>query len=86
MRTNHSRQTRRATLCIRARSPRGHEAEISPNRAHAAADDDLLQVAARIADELELSADVIHELLWGPPRGVPRVDTPERGTIIQVHG
>lgn len=68
MRTNYNRQTRRATRCIRARSPRGHKPAISRKRAALTAHgDDLSQVAARIAEELDLSADAVDNLLWGVP-------------------
>ena len=67
MRASYNRQTRRATRCIRARSPRAHGIAISPRRAALTAQgDDLAQVAVRIAEELELSPDVIDDLLWGP--------------------
>ena len=84
VRTNYNRQTRRAAHCIKARSPRGHESAIAPRRAalrpHG---DDLAQVAARIAQELELSADVIDNLLGFHQVCEPRTfDFPQRGTII----
>jgi hypothetical protein len=63
-RPNYNRQTRRAARCVRAPSPRGNELAISPRRlALTAYGHDLAQVAARIADGLELSADVIDHLL-----------------------
>jgi hypothetical protein len=68
MRTNYNRQTRRAARCIRACRPRGHEPAISRKRAALTAQgDDLSQVAARIAEELDLSADAIDNLLPGMP-------------------
>jgi hypothetical protein len=77
VRANHNRQTRRAAHCIRARSPRGHESASLPSGANR---DDLAQVAARIAEELELSADAIDELLWGSaaPATTPGGDVRER--------
>jgi hypothetical protein len=69
VRTNYNRQTRRATRCIRARGPRGHKPAISRKRAALTAQgDDLSQVAARIAEELDLSPDAIDNLLSGAPR------------------
>lgn len=61
MRTNHyNRQARRAAHCIRARSPRDDYHAIPAD------DAELARVAARIAEELDLSPDVIDDLLWGP--------------------
>lgn len=60
---NHSRQARRAAHCIKAHSPRGHEELGLSSRGRGA---DLANVAARIAEELELSPDVLDDLLWGP--------------------
>jgi hypothetical protein len=64
VRANHySRQARRAAHCIKARNPGDREptmAAIGPDG------DELAQVAARIAEELDLSPDVIDDLLWGP--------------------
>ena len=69
MRTTYNRQTRRATRCIRARSPRGHRPAISPRGAAVTArSNELAQVAARVAEELDLSADAIDNLLWGMPQ------------------
>jgi len=66
MRANYNRQTRRATRCIKACSPRGYEHAVSPRWAPLTPNGDhLSQVAARIAEELELSPDAIDELLWG---------------------
>jgi hypothetical protein len=60
LRGNHSRQSRRASLCIKRRSSRGHRIAISPRRlALTAHGDDLARLAATVADELELSAEVI---------------------------
>ena len=64
MRANHyNRQSRRAARCIRARGPREYERAVPASEADA---DELAQVAARIAEELDLSPDVIDDLLWGP--------------------
>jgi hypothetical protein len=60
MTTQHSRQARRASRCVEARSPRGSE----PTDRH-----ELAQVAARIAGELELSPEKIHDLLFGAGQG-----------------
>ena len=66
MKTNQCRQTRREALCIRARSPHGHEAGTSPEGVElTAGDPGLAQVAERIAQELHLSPDVIDYLLSG---------------------
>lgn len=67
MRTSYNRQTRRAARCIRARSARTYGSAVSSRRAALAAHgDELVAVAARIAQELELSPEMIDELLWGP--------------------
>ena len=59
----HSRQARRAGRCIKRCGLRYYE---HPTPACAADGDELAQVAARIAEELDLSPDVIDDLLWGP--------------------
>ena len=61
MRASHNRQTRRAALCIRARAPRRPEPAMSAADSRA-----LAEAAARIAEELELSPEVLDDLLWGP--------------------
>ena len=67
MRTSYNRQTRRAAHCIRAGSTRVHRSAASSRRAALAAQGgELVAVAARIAQELELSPEMIDELLWGP--------------------
>lgn len=61
---NYNRQARRAAHCIRARRRRSRKLAISPRRiARAAHGAELARVAARMADELELSAELIDVLL-----------------------
>jgi hypothetical protein len=63
---HHNRQARRAALCIEARRP-GSRSQLALSlrglalRAHG---HDLARVAESIADELELSPEMIDELLW----------------------
>jgi hypothetical protein len=65
VRANYNRQTRRANLCIRACNPREDRLAITPNgvrlttRGH-----DLAETAASIADDIELSTEMIELLLW----------------------
>jgi hypothetical protein len=67
MRTHYNRQSRREALCVRARRPRGRQLPISHKRlALTAGDDDLAEVAARIADELELTAEIVELLALSP--------------------
>lgn len=66
MRT-HSRQRRRANLCIGAPRPQPHRIAISPRRLALTADEaDLVEVAARIAAELELTPELVELLLPAP--------------------
>jgi hypothetical protein len=69
MTIHHNRQARRASRCVEARSPRGSE----PSHPH-----QLAQVAARIAGELELSSETIHDLLFTPAEAPPREPTSYR--------
>lgn len=60
MRTTYNRQIRRAGLCVRPQEQRGHRLSFSPRRLALTADGhDLAQVAARIAEELELSPELV---------------------------
>lgn len=66
VRANYNRQARRAGLCVKVHSPR--EPELANQLSESMLTprgDGLAQVAARIAEELELSADAIDELLFG---------------------
>jgi hypothetical protein len=66
VRADHNRQTRRAGLCIRARRPLEQElADWMGAGGLAPGEHELAKVAARIAEELELSPDAIDELLFG---------------------
>lgn len=67
MRTNYNRRTRRAALCMTAPRPRSAEPALPTRRVALAAADDLADVAARIAEELELSPELA-ELMAQTPR------------------
>ena len=65
---NTNRQARRSSLCIHAPRPEPGGLTISTRRLALTADDaDLVEVAARIADELVLSPEAL-ELLVPTPR------------------
>jgi hypothetical protein len=63
---HHNRQARRGALCITARQGPTHVEPALSRRALAlgASGGELAQVAETIADELELSPDLIDDLLW----------------------
>ena len=66
MRTNYNRQSRREAMCIKA--PRTGKAVLGvPGKrvALTASDGDLAEVAERIAEELELSPELIDLLSLG---------------------
>ena len=68
MRT-HNRQARRARLCITTPPTRERGLAISSRRLALTADDaDLVEAAARIADELELTPELVDLLLPAPRR------------------
>jgi hypothetical protein len=57
---HHNRQARRVALCVGRRDPHGRQAGTSLKRAALTANgQDLAEVAARIADELDLSPDLV---------------------------
>ena len=62
-----SRQQRRAHLCFGAPKPHRHRIAISPRRLALTAEEaDLVEVAARIAAELELTPELVELLLPAP--------------------
>jgi hypothetical protein len=62
-----NRQQRRTNLCFKAPRARSHGLAISPRRlALTADDDDLVEVAERIAAELELSPELVDLLSLEP--------------------
>ena len=67
MRTNYNRQQRRGAMCMGLRKRGRHQIAISPRRLALTADgDDLAEVAARIAEELELSPELFELLVPAP--------------------
>jgi hypothetical protein len=69
MRTNYNRRARREALCFGTPRPRGRRLPISRKRLALTADgDDLVLVAERIAEELDLSPELAELLTLGSPR------------------
>jgi hypothetical protein len=60
---HHNRQERRAAQCMRARRP-GEPAPYRRDLVLRAYGGDLARLAEDIADELDLSHDLIEDLLW----------------------
>ena len=60
MRTSYNRQSRREALCIGVPKARGRDLGVSAKRvALTAGNEDLADVAERIAEELELSPELV---------------------------
>jgi hypothetical protein len=64
VRTNYNRQQRRQAICVGApRLRRRYKIAIAPRRLALTADGDLVPVAERIAEELDVSPELVDLLL-----------------------